>query len=345
MNQENYPIGTRLKMAPLNTGLDPYWITVDKIDADGVVTWSDDDGMVEAVEPAEWAGEYVPRIIEAELAGDEEGYAPPSSDDLLAGEPQEEEEFQPTDPAEEEAEGHSDAVPGEEAYGEPAPQYMSRNAEQNANANAARKLWDLGDLAMRRDNLEQTIRKCQEELAVVEAQIKAEMHGLARVRLLVNNVPDGDEIPFGRPAVDAATRELIENTLGEYADMLAAPAEPIEPRTEKKNDAIGTAQARAIAEQMSRNARQKADDDDYAALARKEMQRPLSDVKGITAVMFSRMAEKGIRTLGDFSQAADENPRGWWENIKYVSAEKAAVLEGAIETHWKVFRARHGHEE
>jgi hypothetical protein len=357
--------GQRFQVRPFgDLATDPYWITIDGVGPDGSIEWADDDGMGDTVSAAEWAADYEPRIVAGEVSDD----TMPDPEDMPdRPNPHEDPEYF----AEEEEESTGDEpepVPGEEEYAppaEPQPAYVGRNATQKAAAadnpgidptdRMPTPLERLADMVNRKFNCEAMARKFQEEAAALTGQIWKILTDAAKAQLMPTTRPAGvsdplaaalgeaikervpqqapapaDEIPFGKPAPAATGKQSLQ----------VAPAP--EPAREDADGSMSDGQARRIAEHVANQARQKLADGEYAKVAKLEMNRAIREVKGISDAMAGHMATAGIKTLGQFSTVANERPDDWFARVKYVTKEKAAAIEGAIETHWKVFKAKYG---
>jgi len=348
----NIEPGMRVLLSPIGSIVtDPYWIKILAVAPDGSVTIADEEGMEDTVDAREWAESYVSRIVRTEEAVTTK----PGVVALPAPEPEPEGWVEPDEGGmDDEPAPPAESVPGEEAYAplvEPAPEYVARNAEQSAASepgidptdHAPTELEQLADLVNRQMNCESMARKFQTEsmelsTESMELSIKIGefLKNLAKRALLKPAQAPAEDIPFGKSAVDQAMKEMVEKIEPPAPEPVAAP-------TPKKP--IAQAAARAIADRMAEQSRQKVADSEYAQVARLEMNRNLKEIKGITEPNAVRLAGKGIKTLAQFAQAAEESPDGWWKGITYISAERAAQIEGCIEAHWKVFKARYGKDK
>ena len=332
-------VGQRFQVRPFgDLATDPYWITINAIGKDGSVEWADDDGMGDTVSAAEWAKDYEPRIVALEPtevqedapAPEPEGFATPEEAGYEASADEQDLEEEEPEP-----------VPGEEEYAppaEPQPAYVARNMAQNAEslkragvdprAAMPSSLERLADMVNRKFNCEAMARKFQEEAAVLTGQIWKILTDAAKAQLVPPPSPaPADEIPFGKPAADVALAQ-VEKIIDKQA-----------PAPER---AMSSGQARQIAEHIGMQAKQKLADDEYAKVAKLEMNRAIREVKNVSDAMAGHMATAGIKTLGQFCTVANERPNDWFASVKYVTKEKAAAIEGAIETHWRVFKAKYG---
>ena len=346
-------VGQRFQVRPFgDLATDPYWITINAIGKDGSVEWADDDGMGDTVSAAEWAKDYEPRIValaptevqEDAPAPEPEGFATPEEAGYEASADEQDLEEEEPEP-----------VPGEEEYGppaEPQPAYVARNMAQNAEslkragvdprAAMPTPLERLADMVNRKFNCEAMARKFQEEAAVLTGQIWKTLTDAAKAQLMPTTAPAGASDPLA-----AALGEAIEERAPQQAPPPAdeipfgkpAPAPAPAPAPER---AMSSGQARQIAEHIGMQAKQKLADDEYAKVAKLEMNRAIREVKNVSEAMAGHMATAGIKTLGQFCTVANERPEDWFASVKYVTAEKAAAIEGAIETHWKVFKAKYG---
>jgi len=318
---------TRLKLGPMSgMTVDPYWLTIKDVAADGEVTTADEDGMVDHIPAAIWAEEYEPRVQEVE--GPDGNPDEPPMEEAAFPEPDEEE-------VEEIPFGFDD---------EPAPGYIARNMAQNAESlklagidpravmhdptdRMLTPIERLADMVNRKFNCESMARRCQKEADVLTGQIWKILTDAAKAQLMPTTSPAGVPDPLA-----AALGEAID----ERALQQAPPPEP-EPVEE-----IPTAQATAIAESVAAQVKEEAASADYEAVSRLEMNRALREVRGISDAQAARMAEKGIKSLAQFCQAVEERPQDWWSGMLYINKAKGDVIEQAVEDHWTRFKKKYG---
>jgi len=338
-------VGMRLKIAPSSDAVtDPWWIIITEITDEGV-SFTDDDGLVESMDTETWANELEPRVLEVELPQQTEDLPDP------AGVPVEEDEnegwIEPDEQPEE-----PESVPGEEEYAPPAEQSEPElgvgdcavmEAFDPAAVKSENTLMELADLLNIRDELWAGLRNTEQALANVAGEIDALLKKIAKDRLLATVA---DEIPFGKPKPGYVVRNEQQNAIAEKTaapdPMATALGEEIEARNPSEPDPEPpTQQETALAEQVGAAEA----NEGYATVSRLEMNRRLIEVVGITKGQSERMAEQGVKTLGQFQQRFEETQDGkhnWFDGMKFISAEKADKIEECIERHWVKFKAKHG---
>lgn len=361
-----YLPGTRLKLGPM-TGMtvDPYWLTITAVAKDGEITTADEDGMVDHVPAAIWLEEYEPRVQEVEEPGQNPDEPPMEEDgpeEIPFGGPEPDESG-----AIEPDEARDEAAPA------PAPEpclgadfalgYTARNMAANAESLKMagvdpRKAFEsheptdrevtplerLADMVNQELNCEAMARKFSVEAEALSATIKDFLIDLAKKVLTGPFNPthlsdlNSAMIATLRPPSDfrTGTRDPLATALGEAVED-RAPQEEL-PEVEP----ILTEQARAIANNVAAQVKEGVAAGEYETVSRLEMNRALREVRGISDAQAARMAEKGIKTLGNFAQAASERPDDWWSGMLYINKAKGDVIEQAVEDHWTRFKKKYG---
>ena len=319
-------VGMRLKIAPSSDAVtDPWWIIITEITDEGV-EFSDDDGLTETMDAETWQNELEPRVLEVEL--------PQATEDV------------PPEPVEQPEEPES--CPGEEEYAPPAEQPEPEIGagdcviQESTAPETVDVLAQLADLLNRRDAIEAEDRRLIRDRADIYEAIDALLAKIAKARLLAA----ADEILFGKPQPGYVVRNMQQNAIAAQnaapSPMATALGEEIEARNPSEPDPEPpTPQETALAEQVGAAEA----NEGYATVSRLEMNRRLIEVVGITKGQSERMAEKGIKTLGQFQQIYEETQDGknhWYDGMKFINGEKAEKIEGYIECHWVKFKAKHG---
>lgn len=301
-------VGMRLKLGPMSgLATDPYWLTVTAVAKDGEIATADEDGMVDSVPAAIWHAEYEPRILEVEepaLNPDE-----PPMDEV-----EEPEEIPFGDEPEPEVET-SVTCPSSRSI-----DYSPTDAHDPTDREAT-PLERLADMVNRQYNCRSMARKFQQEADVLAGQIEDFLLKIAR-----------------KAIVDAPAPDPLTTALEQAIEERAPQVEPSAVQD------IPTAQAQAIAEGVAAQVMDKAASDEYETVARLEMNRSLAEVRGISSSQAARMAEKGIKTLANFSQAVEERPADWWSGMLYINKAKGDLIEDAVADHFSRFRKKYGRE-
>ena len=361
-------VGMRLKIAPSSDAVtDPWWIIITEITDEGV-EFSDDDGLVESMDTETWQNELEPRVLEVEL---------PQAAEDVPPEPVEEDHGEqlvdvdndghvtpanPPEPAPAAASEYAASV---------APPATSLATESDLDAHKRKLI--LPDPVPSADTPRPTTLEalgiCLNLVDELRAEIRVREDALAKAtdlrdRLLKEIAKQqllADEIPFGKLTLPEGIVAMCPSHLVSLVDatcpkceaerhgtttapdpMATALGEEIEARNPSEPDPEPpTPQETALAEQVGAAEA----NEGYATVSRLEMNRRLIEVVGITKGQSERMAEQGVKTLGQFQQRFEETQDGkhnWYDGMKFISAEKADKIEECIETHWVKFKAKYG---